>query len=393
MSMRRPPNEKLRLERELRGWSQKKVAATIGTDEKRVSAWERGESVPGPYYQERLCALFKKNTLELGLTGFKRNMGTDGNQVTFSPDGHFSFGKIKTNSLVLDGDGTEAYLPTNIRTHYDPVPATFFEEVMQAKKQIQGEQEEKQQKGETYQWNGEKYHLSKIVLSREPIHESMTLGLWFKPRDHYTGLATRRCLDEPDFRIKYIPEDWDWSSPIVGFSCSLGIDLAVVTADGYVLLVQRGRHQSVHQEMFTASVSEAVSPAFDRSTSGHAPDLYRCASRGLAEELGLYETTDFALSDILLLNFSVDTHYALYGLRGMVKVKKKANEILQDWQNGVRDKIENKKIFAVPFTPQEVCSFVFSHERWAGGGLICLHHTLAHEFGRKEIDRIISSYS
>jgi hypothetical protein len=304
-------------------------------------------------------------------------------------DGCFSFGRLKTTLMVLDGDGTEAYLPVNIHTHYDPQPAIFFEEVMQAKRQIQQEQEEKQQNGELYQWNGEKYHLSKIVVSREPIHESMTLGLWFKPRDHYTGLATRRCLDNPDFRKKYVPDDW--STPVTGFSCSMGVDITVISSDGYVLLTQRGQNQSVHQNMFHCSVSEAVSPSFDRSTTGQAPDLYRCACRGLAEELGFQEPVDFSSSDILFLSFSVDTHYALYGLRGMVKANKGAEEILRNWDAGVKDKMENKKIFAVPFTPEEVCSFVFSHEPFSPGGLICLYHALVHEFGREQVNSVISS--
>jgi transcriptional regulator with XRE-family HTH domain len=303
-------------------------------------------------------------------------------------DGCFSFGRLKTTSMVLDGDGTEAYLSANIRTHYDPQPATFFDEVMQAKRQI--EQEEKQKNGEL--WNSQKYHLSKIVIGRESLHENMTLSLWLKPRDHYTGLATRRCLDNPDFRVKYLPEDWDWNSPITGFSCSMGVDMTVISSDGCALLTQRGQNQSVHQGMFNCSVSEAVSPLLDRSTTGQAPDLYRCASRGFAEELGLQEAVDFSASDILFLSFTVDTQYALYGLRGMVKVNKSAEEILQNWHAGVKDKRENSKIFAVPFTPQEVCSFVFSHEPFAPGGLVCLYHALVHEFGREQVNSAISSY-
>lgn len=305
-------------------------------------------------------------------------------------DGCFSFGRLKTTSMVLDGDGTEAYLSANIHTYYDPQPATFFDEVMQAKKQIQQEQDEKRQNGEPSQWNGEKYHLSKIVISREPIRESITLGLWFKPRDHYTGLATRRCLDNPDFREKYVPDDW--STPVVGMSCSLGVDITVISSDGYALLTQRGQNQSVHQNMFHCSVSEAVNPSFDRSTTDQAPDMYHCARRGLAEELGLQEPVDFSVSDIQFLSFSVDTHYALYGLRGMVKIKKSAEEILRNWHAGVKDKMENKKIFAVPFTPEEVCSFVFSHEPFSPGGLVCLYHALVHEFGREQVNSAISSY-
>jgi hypothetical protein len=303
-------------------------------------------------------------------------------------DMHFSFGGIKTTSMVLDGSGEEAYVPINIHTHYDPQPARFLDEVMHAKKLIQ--QEEQQKNGKL--WNSEKYHLSKIVVGREPIHEDITLGLWFKPRDHYTGLATRRCLDDPAFRKRYL-EDNDWYTPVVGMSMSMGVDMTVISADGQVILTQRGQNQSVHQGMFNCSVSEAVSPLLDRSTSGPAPDMYRCASRGFAEELGLKESVDFDTSDILFLSFTVDTHYALYGLRGMVKVRKSAEEILQKWHAGVKDKRENKQMFAIPFTPEGVSSFVFSCEPFAPGGLVCLYHTLVHEFGREEVDGVIAAMS
>jgi hypothetical protein len=110
----------------------------------------------------------------------------------------------------------------------------------------------------------------------------------------------------------------------------------------------------------------------------------------MSEELGIHEPADFSFSAIQFLSFSVDTHYALYGLRGMVKVNKTAEEILRNWHAGVKDKMENKKIFAVPFTPQDVCSFVFSHQPFAG--LICLYHALVHEFGREEVNSVISCY-
>jgi hypothetical protein len=144
--------------------------------------------------------------------------------------------------------------------------------------------------------------------------------------------------------------------------------------------------------MFHTSVSEAVSPSLDRSATGREPDLYQCARRGISEELGMNEPVDFSVSDIQLLSFSGDTHYALYGLRGMVKVNKKAKDILRDWQAGVKDKIENKKMLAIPFAPQEVCSFVFSHEPFSPGGLVCLYHALVHEFGKEQVNRTISSY-
>lgn len=60
------PNAQLKRVRELRGWSQEDVAEKIGTTQKIVSRWERGESMPVPYYRQRLCKLFGKNAAELG---------------------------------------------------------------------------------------------------------------------------------------------------------------------------------------------------------------------------------------------------------------------------------------------------------------------------------------
>ena len=61
------PNQRLKAERELRGWSQKYVAEQIGADHYYLSRWERGTISPSPYYRQKLCVLFGKNAQELGL--------------------------------------------------------------------------------------------------------------------------------------------------------------------------------------------------------------------------------------------------------------------------------------------------------------------------------------
>jgi transcriptional regulator with XRE-family HTH domain/tetratricopeptide (TPR) repeat protein len=60
------PNQRLKRERELRGWSRAEVARKIGTDERSIRRWENGDVVPLPYYREKLCKLFEKNAEELG---------------------------------------------------------------------------------------------------------------------------------------------------------------------------------------------------------------------------------------------------------------------------------------------------------------------------------------
>lgn len=60
------PNLRLKHERELRGWSQGKVAEEIGTSERNIGRWERGVSSPYPHFREKLCLLFGKSAQELG---------------------------------------------------------------------------------------------------------------------------------------------------------------------------------------------------------------------------------------------------------------------------------------------------------------------------------------
>lgn len=69
MNGEKKPNNILRRERLLRGWSQQKVASLVETSEDVVSRWERGERKPGPFYQEKFCVLYGKTAEELGFLG------------------------------------------------------------------------------------------------------------------------------------------------------------------------------------------------------------------------------------------------------------------------------------------------------------------------------------
>ncbi len=61
----------LRRERELRGWSQEKVANAIDINPKTVGRWERGEMRPSLEYRSMLCNLYKKTPEELGLMQYE----------------------------------------------------------------------------------------------------------------------------------------------------------------------------------------------------------------------------------------------------------------------------------------------------------------------------------
>ncbi len=318
---------------------------------------------------------------------------TDGKKPlpALESNGFFSFGKFETALIMLDGNGTETYAPQNIRTFYDSRPVQFFEEIEQTREKIEQEQAQHERSGKPFQWNGEIYHLAAYKLSRDPIHEQMKLHLWFHPTDYFTVLAKNRCLKDRTFREKYILGN-DWDIPFSSLPIPFGIGLSLVTSDGYILFAQRERNLGVRSGYFMTSVEEGLSRPLDRSTISDAPNIYRCACRGLSEELGLIENSDFSVSDILFLGFGLDTEYYMCGLRGFMKSSKTAHEIMKNWQLGVKDKMENKKLFAIPFTPEDVCEFVFSHGPWGGGAFMGIYHTLVHEFGREQVNSVVFSY-
>ncbi len=57
---------RLKREREQRGWTQSELAERVGTTQVNVSRWEKGITIPGPYYRQRLADLFAKSIEELG---------------------------------------------------------------------------------------------------------------------------------------------------------------------------------------------------------------------------------------------------------------------------------------------------------------------------------------
>jgi tetratricopeptide (TPR) repeat protein/transcriptional regulator with XRE-family HTH domain len=57
---------RLKREREQRGWTQSELAERIGTTQVNVSRWEKGITLPGPYYRQRLADIFAKSIEGLG---------------------------------------------------------------------------------------------------------------------------------------------------------------------------------------------------------------------------------------------------------------------------------------------------------------------------------------
>lgn len=390
-------NTRLRTERLRHGWTQQQLADFAGISLSTVERAEKGESIRVDGIQ-RLCECLSKTSEELGLLRITGRALESNHHMAKRPtiltgeerDGCFSFGKLETTWKTLDGDGKSIYLPQHIRSHYIPFAEELPEELQIRRKHIQQEQEQKQGQGLPFFWNGSIYALDRFVIGREPTNENMTLDLWFRPSDYFTFLATNMSLKEPALRDKYL-SNVDWSETIPCFSNSFGVSLAVITSDGYILFTQRGKSVGPRPKVYDVGIVEGLSRPIDRGTSGEAPDVYRCACRGLAEELGLEESLDFAVSDITFLSFGVDTRYALRGLTGMVKIKKSIEKVVHYWENGVRDKFEHQKLFPTPFTPKDVISFAYTHQPFTPGPTV--YYALVHEFGRSRVEDAFDSIS
>lgn len=387
------PNTLLRTERLRRGWTQQQLADFAAISLSTVERAEKGEAIRVDCIQ-RLCECLSKTSEELGLLKIgiraieSKSMKQQPPLNSEERDGCFSFGVLKTTWKTIDGDGRSIYLPQHIRSHYISFPQELPEELQVRRSQIQREQEQNRVQGLPYFWNGEIYALDRFVIGREATNEDMVLDLWFRPSDYYTFLATNMSLKEPELREKYL-SDVDWFQAVPYFSHSFGVSLAVVTSDGFTVFTHRGKNVGTRPQVYDTSIVEGLSRPIDRGTSGEAPDVYRCACRGLAEELGLLESIDFSVADITFLGFGVDTRYALRGLTGMVKIKRSIDKLLSLWDNGVKDKFENQQLFAVPFTPKDVVSFAYFHQPFTPGPT--LYNALVHEFGRSMVEDAFDS--
>jgi hypothetical protein len=318
---------------------------------------------------------------------YRRLFYTRPNRVSNSQ--FFSFGHIKTPWMIIDGDGEGEYAPRTIITHYEGHALELPNDLTKRKKEIQKREDAKQKEGKNFMWNGSRYFLDRFLINRTDLYENLSLHLWFRPTDYYTFLATNVSLDDDSLREKYV-KDTDWTTTAVPyFSNDFAVYLVIITADEYTILPKRSDAVGIYKNSFTVSLSEGISRTLDRGTTTLAPDVYRCAIRGIGEEIGI---SDIPVSDVTLLSFGVNTQYVQWAMLGFAKVNKTVEEIVEFRSRGVRDKWENSEFNIVKFDLKEIVTYVFTHEPWAPGALACLYQTLVHEFGREKVDKEIAAF-
>lgn len=308
-------------------------------------------------------------------------------RIHLSSSGNFYFGSLETPWRVIDGDGEDSYQPRTIETSFSTKPLVLPEDLQKKKKAI--EHAHTQKGNSPIVFNGDRYRLDSFSIKRDSTEENLDIQLQFGASDYFTFLATNMELGEKEVYEKYIGKH-DWQAPIPYFANSFGISLCVITKDNFIFFVRRSSKVSSNKGTYNVSVNEGLSRTFDRKVSTQAPDIYRCALRGIIEELGINTITQ---SDILILSFGVDTTFAQWGMLGMVHVEETAEEILRQRTRSVKDKWETDSIDAVRFDVKDVLHYVSEHGPWAPAALACLYHCLVHEFGRQKVEHALHSFS
>lgn len=89
-----PFPQKLKYEREKRGWSQAVLAEHVQIDCKTIYRWEAGKSIPHPFYRQKLCEAFQISAEELGLLKDKPDSEVSQNGSSWQDWGEAPLGSI-----------------------------------------------------------------------------------------------------------------------------------------------------------------------------------------------------------------------------------------------------------------------------------------------------------
>jgi transcriptional regulator with XRE-family HTH domain len=103
---------------------------------------------------------------------------------------------------------------------------------------------------------------------------------------------------------------------------------------------------------------------------------------------GKLETTLIVLDGNGTETYSPQNIHTFYDFRPIQFL----NEIEQMREKIAKEQAQNEMSGKLLLTLEDVCEFVFSHGPWGGGALMGIYHTLVHEFGREQVNSVISSY-
>ncbi|MFF5483490.1 hypothetical protein ACFY5C_40105 [Streptomyces sp. NPDC012935] len=302
----------------------------------------------------------------------------------------FSIGPLQTSALVVEGDGEQAIAPESVRVRVLEGEVVLPEEMASWRAEIEAAEEQAEASGTRVRiWNGPRYAVEGIEISRTALEEHADVLLRLRPTDYFTFLAAqqldRRLSDGTTPRRRYLDPDRPLEAPEF-LQCSFGVNVAVVTADHLLVVSRRSDHVRSGPGLWGSSVNEGLSRHID-SAGRTAPDLYDVARRGMSEELSL-ERHEYTLT---MLAFVLDVERRQWSAHFTAHLTDLTGEALRSRiSRGVADRWEHQSIEYVAFRPADVMRYLLRPDRlhrWAPVTPALFHLALVHTHGRSAVER------
>lgn len=286
--------------------------------------------------------------------------------------------------------GYGPYRPEDIESYFHPGDPGYPAEVDQVLASLKADIAQRSTLGEDVPFDSPAFKLSRFHVSSRTAREEPRLVLHFEPTTYFHMLATDQRLDVADtwggrtytLRERYAAEVNLRAHPVQQFATHWGIGLAAITADGLLLIPERG-NTAVDPHVIFPSVAESANRDFDSDASG-APDHFTVAARGTEEELGVTLEPD----DLTWLSFGANSYLCEYGLIGRADLRATFSEIEQRRAVGAaKDSWETSRLHVVPFSPEAAAAFLaVPGRRVSAFGLVAFTHALMSEFGIAKVE-------
>lgn len=301
----------------------------------------------------------------------------------------FSLGPLRTSALIVEGDGETPIPAEGVHIQVLDGETRLPAEITHWWGEIEAESARLRAEGRTPVWNGLRYAVESFDISRTPVDEQPEVRLRLRPTDYYTFLAAqqldRRLPDGTTLRSRYLDPDQPLEAPAF-LQCSLGVNIAVVTADDLLVVSQRSDRVRMAPGAWNSSVNEGMSRHID-SSGRNAPGLHAVARRGMREELSL-EPHEYSLE---LLAFVLDVEKRHWSAHFYARLDELTREGLQArLSRGVADRWEHQTIEYVPFRAATVAKYLLHTDRihrWAPLAPALFHLALVHVYGRATVER------
>ncbi|MET9391891.1 hypothetical protein ABZY20_15985 [Streptomyces sp. NPDC006624] len=302
----------------------------------------------------------------------------------------FSLGPLHTSALIVEGDGELPISSDTVHVHVLDEEVTLPPDMAAWRDEIAEESERLRADGRSPLWNGPRYAVESLDVSRTALEERPEVHLRLRPTDYYTFLAAqqldRRLPDGTTPRSRYLDPERPLDAPAF-LQCSFAVNVAVVTADDMLVVTRRSDRVRVAPGVWNSSVNEGLSRHID-SSGRSAPDLHAVARRGMREELSL-EAHEYPLD---LLAFVLDVERRHWSAHFYARLHELRSTDLQTrMSRGVADRWEHQTIDFVPFRPAAVVRYLVREDRvhrWAPTAPALFHLALVHAFSRRTVERV-----